>query len=154
MANDENMQFPESVTSHDMDLAWEHVRRSKRWEVKDWLALRIYGYPSHRSKYLSLLHGEAEARRICTTPSVSTFTTPRPTGHIARFAFLDMDDRLVYQVLCNILIENSFKTFRKLNRQNRVFGNIPLVPAKESSFVSEPPFNIRSRDGGMYNGQV
>ncbi len=152
MTDSQKVFFPESLTIDDIELAWEHVRRSKRWEVKDWLALRIYGYPPHKSKYLSFLLQKLRQEEY-SPGQAYCFYHPKTDRSLRRFAFLDMDDRLVYQLLCNILIANSFDDLRKLNRENRVFGNMPIDPVKKSFYVLEPPFNIRLPNGGMHNGQ-
>ena len=152
MTDESNCSFAESLTLEDMHLAWEHVRRSRRTEVKDRLALKIYGHPSHTSKYLSMLmemlkQGKYEPK------AAYFFDKPKTDRSLRRYAFLDMDDRLVYQVLCNRLISNTFDDFVTQNRQQRVFGNIPNSPAEKPDYVFRSPFDIRLPGGGLLNGQ-
>ena len=144
--------FPQNITIEEMELAWEHVRRSRRSEVKDRLALNIYGYPSHTRKYLSLLmeklqQGTYEPR------CASHFYKPKTDRSPRCYAFLDMDDRLVYQVLCNRLISSTFDKFIVLNRQQRVYGNIPIDPADKNDYVFRPPFDISRSSEVVVNGQ-
>ena len=64
-----------------------------------------------------------------------------------------MDDRLVYQVLCNKLIACTFDAVSALNRQQRVFGNIANSPGEKSEYVFRPPFDISLPGGKVLNGQ-
>ena len=152
MATDHTRMYVKSLTLKDMELAWERIRRSKRREVKDRLALRIYGHQNHVSKYLTLLM--EKLRREEFEPSEAHhFYQPKSDRSLRRFAFLGMDDRVVYQLLCNALILNSIDIICNLNREARVFGNIPIESAENTPHVFEPPFNITTRHGRLYRGQ-
>ena len=152
MTNDDKQKPQVDVTLEDMELAWEHVRRSSRKEVKDWLALKIYGYPSHHSKYLTLLMNKLKQGEYVPSDAFPFFH-PKTDRSLRRFEFLEMDDRIVYQYLCNRLIRNSFEHVVDLNSAHRVYGNIPTDPDNQSPWVFEPVFDVRSGGRTVVNGQ-
>ena len=139
-------------TIEELERAWTHVTRSTRTEVKDWLALQIYGHPSHTSKYLSFildkLH-QGEYQPAGTNP----FYKPKKDRSLRRFEFLDMDDRIVFQYLCNRLIKFSFRVIAELHSSHRVYGNIPIGPELKSQWLFQRPFNLQSNGLILANGQ-
>jgi hypothetical protein len=64
-----------------------------------------------------------------------------------------MDDRLVYQLLCNILIRKSYEVLADLHSRYRIYGNIPIDPSLHSDHVFQPVFAIRAKDGKQVSGQ-
>ena len=146
------MKLKINVEFQDLALAWEQVRRSRRTEVKDRLALKIYGYPGHTSKYLSLLMEKLKQGEYEPT-FAAYFDKPKTDRSLRQFAFLDFEDRLVYQILCNKLISFTFDDIMALNYQQRVFGNIPNGPDERNDYVFQPPFNITRRESIVLNGQ-
>lgn len=139
-------------TFEEMALAWNRVTRSARTEVKDWLALKIYGHPSHTSKYLSFILAKLQQREY-EPADTYPFYNPKKDRSLRRFEFLDIDDRIVFQYLCNRLITFSFKTITGLNSSHRVYGNIPIDPDHKSPWLFQRPFNLRSSGFVLANGQ-
>ena len=144
--------YDEVPTIEEMKLAWEHVRRSSRTEVKDWLSINVYGYPSHTSQYLSLILTKLKRGKY--EPGATyPFYRPKKDRSLRRFEFLQMDDRIVFQYLCNRLIRNSFKVLAELHTSRRVFGNMPTDPDRQSEWLFLPAFNRRKGDFIVANGQ-
>ena len=152
MTNENDNNLYARVTFEDMELAWEHVRRSKRWEVKDWLSLKIHGHPDYIEKYLSLLSDSLNEGNYFPSEAYH-FYHPKTDRSLRRFEFLYMDDRLVYQHLCNLLIRGSYGSVIDLHRSQRVFGNIPIDPSIRMPFVFRRVFNERKEDGSLLYGQ-
>ena len=135
-----------------MELAWIHVTRSTRTEVKDWLALQIYGHPSHVSKYLSFI-SEKLKRKEYKPSKTFPFYSPKKDRSLRRFEFLEMDDRIILQYFCNRLIKYSFKIIAELYSSHRVFGNIPIDPALRSKWLFQRAFNLRKNGFVLIHGQ-
>lgn len=152
MINQKNNNNQISVTLDDLKFAWEHVRRSVRAEVKDWLSLKIHGHPDYIEKYLSLLTNRLKDGNYVPYDAYH-FYHPKTDRSLRRFEFLEMDDRIVYQHLCNLLIRNSYETISDLNHCQRIFGNIPIDPANRSPYVFRRVFNERQNDGSIRYGQ-
>lgn len=152
MTDAKNSNFQISLTLDDLKFAWEHVRRSVRTEVKDWLSLKIHGHPDYIEKYLSLLLDRLKQGNYFPSDAYH-FYHPKTDRSLRRFEFLEMDDRIVYQHLCNSLIQNSYKAVFDLNHCQRIFGNIPIDPSVRSPFVFRRVFNETQDDGSIRYGQ-
>lgn len=152
MGKDSKLELKIEVELADVTLAWQHVRRSRRNEVKDWLALQTFGYPGHTSKYIALLLEKLKQGKYEPTPA-AYFDKPKTDRSLRQFAFLDFEDRLVYQLLCNKLISFTYDDLVALNHQQRVFGNIPNNPHGRKKYVFLPPFDITLNNEVVLNGQ-
>ena len=63
-----------------------------------------------------------------------------------------MDDRIVYQAICNLLIENSHEELKELANNSKVFANIPTEPKIQSPYVFKRVFSNRfSKSEGQYD---
>lgn len=128
----------EFASLENFDLAFERISRSTRFEVKDWLALQVYAWPEYKHLHLkSLIEALSDYQ-----PSLAhNIYLPKQDYSLRRFAFLSMDDRIVYQALGNYLIQNTFDRIRSLFEQKRVFANIPTLPSQRNAFVFEQTFS-------------
>ena len=140
------------MTIEEMKLAWEHVRRSVRPEVKDWLSLKIHGHPDYFEKYLSMLSDRLSKGNYSPSDAYH-FHHPKTDRSLRRFEFLNMDDRLVYQHLCKLLIRDSYGTVIDLHCSQRIYGNIPIDPSKRMPYVFRRVFNEKQDDGSLLYGQ-
>ncbi len=152
MTVQQNAGYVNIPTIEEMKQAWTHITRSTRTEVKDRLALNIYGHPSHTSKYLSFVLDKLMRSEYIPSNSYP-FYRPKKDRSLRRFEFLEMDDRIVFQYLCNRLIRFSYKTIAELYFARRVFGNIPIDPSKQSDWLFLRPFNLRTGGFVVANGQ-
>ncbi len=151
--NEQNdVGYVNAPSSKEIERAWKHVVRSTRTEVKDWLALRIYGHPAHTSKYLAQVMEKLQKREY-KPANAYPFYIPKKDRSLRRFEFLAMDDRIVFQYLCNRLIKCSYKKIAELYSARRIFGNIPIDPEKQSDWLFLPPFNRRRGGRIVENGQ-
>ena len=152
MVTDRNGAILEYLTCGDIELAWKHLQHSTRREVKDWLALAIYGHPDLESNYLKSLLRKLQLNNYEPRDAYH-FDRPKSDRSLRRFSFLDMDDRLVYQLLCNILISKSYDVLAKLHCRGRLYGNLPNDPVHRSEHVFRPVFGISEPGGMRVSGQ-
>jgi hypothetical protein len=127
----------------NFQLAWRRISRSTRYEVKDWLGLQIYGWQEYLDKNL-----EEIIERIPTYQPSDVYNMFRPKGDrsLRRFAFLSMDDRLLYQALGNVLILSSYEDMIRWSDEKKIFGNIPINPSLKSDFVFKRTFSSKHRN--------
>lgn len=146
--------FEDFVSEDNMLLAWQRLTHSMRRDVKDWLGLQAYA--PQRAAHIQILQ---KALGSGYKPSHAyPFFKTKADRSLRRFSFLTMDDRFVYQALCNILIKNSYCKVTELAQSRRLFANIPTPPLDSSSYVFERVFgNRHTRSEGQYDrfrGQV
>ncbi len=141
IATDHNGTILEYLTYGDIELAWKRLQHSTRREVKDWLALEIYGHPDLESNYLTTLLRTLQFDNY-EPHDAFHFDRPKSDRSLRRFSFLDLNDRLVYQLLCDILISNSYDVLAKLHCAGRLYGNLPNDPVHRSKHVFRPVFGI------------
>ena len=137
-----------------MLLAWYRLTHSMRRDVKDWLGLQAYA--PQLAVHIQILQN---ALRSGYVPSDEyPFFKTKADRSLRRFSFLTMDDRLVYQALCNVLIQNSYCKVAELAQSRRLFANIPTRPQDSSPFVFKRVFGNRfTASEGQYDrfrGQV
>ncbi len=138
--------FEEFVSDENMRLAWKRLTHSMRKEVKDRLGLQAYA--PQLEKHIQILQ---DSLRSAFSPSKAypLFKTKQDRSH-RRFSFLSMDDRFVYQAICNILIKNSYDHIFNLWESQRLFSNIPTHPRLKSPYTFRRVFTSKFGD---YEGQ-
>jgi retron-type reverse transcriptase len=119
-------------------LAWRRIRNSERLEIKDRLALNIFG--SNTDVHLRFLIHQIEKGNFQPAPAERIYT-PKKSRTLRPFPFLNMHDRLVYQALGNIIIENSYNEVSELADRN-IFASLPQKPDSDHVLVS-----AKSRNG-------
>jgi hypothetical protein len=130
-------------------LAWETIRNSLRYEVKDRLALEVFA--SNRDKHLQLLAQSVKTGEFQPSPCDRIFS-PKSDGTLRPFAYLTIRDRVIYQALGNVILRNSYQEIRSLANKS-LFAHVPQPPnhlGEFKPFMFEPTF---SRHGwiGQFN---
>lgn len=146
--------FEDLTGDSNLILAWLRLTRSRHYSVKDWLGLQAYA--PQLIAHIRILQNMLESGY---EPSDAyPFYITKQDRSLRRFSFLTMDDRIVYQALCNVLIENSYDEIEALAINSKVFANIPTEPKYESPYVFKRVFSNRfSKSEGQYDrfkGQV
>ncbi len=146
MADDSFKEFDAFVSDENLNLAWKRLTHSVRREVKDWLGLQAYApqLDTHIVILQNSLRSEYEPSQAY------SFYKTKQDRSLRRFSFLTMDDRLVYQAICNVLIENSHREIFDLSKAGKLFSNIPTPPYEKSPYTFRRPFTSRF---GLHQGQ-
>lgn len=132
----------EFASLENFELAFMRISRSMRLEVKDWLALQVYAWPEYKERHLYALISDIWNYN----PSAAyNFYNPKQDHSLRRFAFLTIDDRIVYQALGNCIIQQTYETIKHLFDQRRIFANIPTPPSEQNEFVFHRPFTSTHR---------
>ncbi len=146
--------FDEFISDENMRLAWKRMTHSMRREVKDWLGLQAYA--PQIDAQIQILQ-ESLMSGYKPSDAYSFFKTKQDRS-LRMFSFLTMDDRFVYQTLCNVLIENSYGELMGLANDRKIYANIPTDPKDRSPYVFKRVFANRfSSSEGQYDsfrGQV
>ena len=138
--------FQRFLSSENLQLAWKRLTHSIRLEVKDWLGLQVYA--PQIETHIQILQ-DALRSDYCPSEACPFYKTKQDRS-LRRFAFLSMDDRLVYQAICNILIENSYDDVDAKVQAGQLFSNVPTPPDDKSPYVFRRVFTSR---GGAELGQ-
>ncbi len=154
MTDDARSDFQELISDENMHLAWKRLTHSMRREVKDWRGLQAYA--PQIDTHIQIIQ---QALLSGYEPSISyPFYKTKQDRSLRTFSFLTMDDRFVYQALCNVLIANSYDELMKLAADGRIYANIPTPLEDRSPYVFERVFGNRfSTSHGQYEkfrGQV
>ncbi len=147
-------EFEEFISDENLCLAWERLMFSMHRDVKDRLGLQAYA--PQIDTHIQILQ---ESLKSGYKPSDAySFFKTKQDRSLRRFSFLTMDDRFVYQALCNVLIENSYNELSVLADDGKIYANIPTPPEDKSPYVFERIFaNRYSTSAGQYDkfrGQV
>lgn len=154
MTNTTTSEFAEFISDRNLRLAWNRLTRSMHRAVKDWLGLQAY-FPQ-LGAHIQILQKTLKAQY---EPSdASPFYRTKRDRSLRMFSFLTMDDRLVYQALCNVLIKKSYCEVTELAHARQLFANIPTLPQDGSPFVFKRVFGNRfTTSEGQYDrfrGQI
>ena len=104
MTDSDIAAFEEFVSDENMRLAWKRMTHSMRKEVKDWLGLQAYS--PQLETHIQILQ---DSLRSGFSPSKAyPIYKTKQDRSLRRFSFLSIDDRWVYQAICNILVKNSY----------------------------------------------
>ena len=146
--------FEQLVSVENMRLAWKRLTHSIHRDVKDWLGLQAYA--PQIDTHIQILQKSLTPEY---KPSEAyMFFKTKQDRSLRRFSFLTMDDRFVYQALCNVLIENSYNELSVLADDGKIYANIPTPLKDRSPYVFERVFaNRYSKSEGQYDkfrGQV
>lgn len=148
MADDSIKGFEAFVSDENLNLAWKRLTHSVRREVKDWLGLQAYApqLDTHIEILQNSLRSEYEPSQAY------SFYKTKQDRSLRRFSFLTMDDRLIYQAICNVLVENSSREIFDLSEARKLFSNIPTPPEAKSPYTFQRPFTSRfGQHQGQYN---
>lgn len=154
MTESSSTEFQDLISDDNMRLAWKRLTYSMRREVKDWLGLQAYA--PQLDAHIQILQ---DSMRSGYEPSDAyPFFKTKQDRSLRRFSFLTMDDRFVFQAICNVLIENSHDELMKLSESRRLYANIPTPPKDRNPYVFKRVFGNRfSKSEGSYDrfrGQV
>ncbi|MCA9884845.1 MAG: hypothetical protein KC708_17825, partial [Anaerolineae bacterium] len=131
------------LTYENFQLAWRRIRNSPINTTKDRLGLKVF------SQFLDI-HIDTlinELRNQTYEPQVpSIFYLPKKSGRLRPFTLLHMRDRLLYQAICNVLIQNTYDLL-KSSADKVVFS--PVLAGIETDFVFYPAL----RKGDEFEGQ-
>ena len=148
MAECKIVTFEQFSSDENFRLAWKRLTHSMRWEVKDRLGLQAYAPQID-------IHIQILQRLLNAGYSPDTgypFFKSKQDRSLRRFSFLTMDDRFVYQAICNALIANSYSEIHALSEAQRLFSNIPTPPKAESPFTFRRTFTSKfGRHEGQYD---
>ena len=124
------------------------MTHSMRKEVKDWLGLQAYA--SQIDTHIRILQDSLRSRY---DPSDAySFYKTKQDRSLRRFSFLSMDDRFVYQAICNVLIKYSYNQIAELVNAKRLFSNVPTPPYDKSPYTFKRVFTDRHGDNeGQYD---
>lgn len=121
----------ENFLSYDnFFLAWQIVRNSPRYEIKDRLALKVFA--SKRDVNLNILI-ESLQDGSYRADQPNFVYTPKDDGSLRTLAFLMIRDRLVYQAIGNVILLNSCEDFYKF-ADSTVFAHVPQPPDINGKF--------------------
>ncbi len=124
--------------SENFELAWQRLVRSTRYEVKDWLGLEVYGWTGHKEKHLELIRKNLSNFKPSAANRISV---PKQDRSLRHFAFLTMDDRLIYQAIGNRIIAHSYDDLMIWVDYKKVFANVPTAPENQDGFVFRRTFS-------------
>lgn len=146
MMSTDNKYFEEFVSDDNLQLAWKRMTHSVRYEVKDRLGLQAYA--SQINKHMQILQ---DSLRSEYEPSDAyPFYKVKQDRSLRRFSFLSMDDRFVYQAICNVLIKHSYEQISKLVTAKQLFSNVPTPLHNKAPYTFKRVFTDRS---GVNEGQ-
>lgn len=154
MAETFTSEFESFIIDENLRLAWERLTHSIHRDVKDWLGLQAFA--PQIDKHIQILQ-KSLTSGYKPSEAYSFFKTKQDRS-LRRFSFLTMDDRYVYQALCNVLIQNSYNELLVLADDRKIYANIPTPPEDKSPYVFKRVFSNRfSTSEGLYEkfrGQV
>lgn len=131
------------LTHDNFSLAWRRIRNSSATTTKDRLGLNIFSQALdiHITKLIEEIEsGTYEA------VSPSLLYVPKRSKRLRPFTLLHMRDRLVYQAIGNILIENVYDDLKD-EADLKVFS--PVLIGKDKDYIFYPSL----RKGDEFEGQ-
>lgn len=135
-----------------LELAWRRMLSSTILDSKDRLGLKIFSAAT--SQHISRLRDELKANKY--EPQQAWFMYgPKDNGRLRVRSFLDMRDRIVFQAIGNVIIENCYSDLAKYANKT-IFAHIPSPPnwdGKPSDFTFLPAFGKNNLRGSYYKGQ-
>lgn len=140
MLEQSTSEFARFLSPNNLHLAWRRIRNSDRLEVKDRLALKVF--EARLDIQLDIL--ATKLTNGFTPSEAPRLYTPKKSRTLRPFPFLDIQDRLVYQAIGNIVIENTYSDILEFADRN-VFASIPQNP--NSDFVLRSSKSIGGRAG-------
>jgi hypothetical protein len=137
-------EFERFVSRSNFELAWRRIRNSMRLVVKDRLSLNIFS--STIDTHLDILIEDIKSENL--SPQISPYIyVPKKSYTLRALPFLSMRDRLVYQALGNIVIENAFSTLSEF-ADTHVFS--PVLTEVDSDYVFRPALKRGEKEIGQF----
>lgn len=152
-ANQHDQEFNEFISEYNFNLAWYRLQRSTRYKVKHRLGLDVYA--PQNDQHIAILREKLLHRKYKPENAENVYL-PKKHEISRRFAFLSMDDRLVYQAIGNQIIKNSYEAIRELADNKALYANIPQAPGSNgnwSYYVFERVFTTQFDDNPPIRGK-
>lgn len=131
------------LTRDNFRLAWRRIRNSSKTTTKDRLGLNIFSQAL--DIHIDRLIRDLETKHY--EPNIpSLIYLPKKSGRLRPFPLLHMRDRIVYQAIGNVLIQNAYEDL-KINADINVFS--PVLAGVEQDYVFYPSL----RKGDEFEGQ-
>ena len=137
------MTWDDLLTHDNLRLAWKRIRNSSITTTKDRLGLKIFS--QSLDIHINQLIQDLSTDNYSPTPS-SILYLPKKSGRLRPFTLLHMRDRLVYQAIGNILIDNTYKYLLKY-ADRTVFS--PVLARPDGDYVFFPSL----KRGESFEGQ-
>jgi hypothetical protein len=139
----------EFLTLENFQHAWRIIEKSPRYEVRDTVFAEVY--QAQTDIHLQILIDGIEAKGY-EPQRPEFFYHIKPNGWLRPFAYLTMSDRIVYQAIGNILLQNAFPNLASYSNIS-LFGNVPQPPDEDGNFGDYVFFNstTKGRRIGQYD---
>jgi hypothetical protein len=126
----------------NLELAWVRVNSSPILDSKDRLGLRVFA--AQRDNHLKLLREQLQNHEY-EPQSPAWMYSVKDNRMLRPHAFLEIQDRIVYQAIGNIIIENSYADIVPYANKT-IFAHVPNPRMRDSTynrFVFRRPFSSK-----------
>ncbi|MCB9459642.1 MAG: TIR domain-containing protein [Anaerolineaceae bacterium] len=138
------MTWEQLLSVDNFQLAWRRIRNTLKNTTKDRLGLKVFS--QSLSVHITQIIREVKAG-IYEPQSPSILFLPKKSGRLRPFTLLHMRDRLLFQAIGNIIVNNSYDLLTEY-ADTHVFS--PVLAGKDSDFVFLPSLRQGEHNQGQY----